>query len=321
MAQGLSGAVHKKRQDNRKPKEERMRRFTLALLCAGFLLPAMTAADTLKKAGDKGTLVMGIRESSVPLSYLDDRQQPVGYHIEICHRIVEAVKKELKLPDLRVRYQPVTSQNRIPLVANGTVDIECGSTTNNEARQRQVDFAVTTFVTNVRMAVKKNSGITSLSELDGKPVATTTGTTSVQLMRAHEKGKKVNFREVYGRDHSDSFLMLESDRAVAFVMDDNLLAGQIATSKNPDQYEIVGEVLNVEPIAIMIRKGDAKFKKIADDTIKSMMKSGEIEKLYDKWFMSPIPPRNVNMNFPMSDLLKELIKNPSDAPAEAYNKR
>ncbi len=299
-----------------------MRRFVIALLCAGgLLLPALAAADTLKKVKESGTLVMGIRESSIPLSYLDAGQQPVGYHIDICHRIVDAVKKELKLPAVRVQYQPVTSQNRIPLVTNGTVDIECGSTTNNEARGRQVDFAVTTFVTNVRMAVKKDSGITSLSQLGGKPVATTTGTTSVQLMRAHEKGKGVNFREVYGRDHADSFLMLESDRAVAFVMDDNLLAGLIATSKTPDRYAIVGEVLNVEPIAIMLRKDDPKFKRIADDTIKGMMKSGELEKLYTKWFMSPIPPRDVNMNFPMSDQLKELIKDPNDAPAEAYNKR
>lgn len=299
-----------------------MRRFVIALLCAGgLLLPALSAADTLKKVKESGTLVMGIRESSIPLSYLDAGQQPVGYHIDVCHRIVDAVKKELKLPAVRVQYQPVTSQNRIPLVTNGTVDIECGSTTNNEARGRQVDFAVTTFVTNVRMAVKKDSGITSLSQLGGKPVATTTGTTSVQLMRAHEKGKGVNFREVYGRDHADSFLMLESDRAVAFVMDDNLLAGLIATSKTPDRYAIVGEVLNVEPIAIMLRKDDPKFKRIADDTIKGMMKSGELEKLYTKWFMSPIPPRDVNMNFPMSDQLKELIKDPNDAPAEAYNKR
>jgi glutamate/aspartate transport system substrate-binding protein len=215
----------------------------------------------------------------------------------------------------------VTSQNRIPLVTNGTVDIECGSTTNNEARQKQVAFAVTTFVTNVRMVVKKASGITSLSQLDGKPVATTSGTTSVQLMRAHEKGKNVNFKEVYGKDHADSFLLLETDRAVAFVMDDNLLAGLVTSSKNPQEYAIVGEVLNIEPIAIMMRKDDPAFKKIADDTIRGLIKSGEIEKLYSKWFLSPIPPKNVNMNFAMSETLKGLIKNPSDAPAEFYNKK
>jgi glutamate/aspartate transport system substrate-binding protein len=285
--------------------------------------PAFAAelTGTLKKAKESGTITMGIRESSYPLSYLDDKQQPIGYHIDICNKILEEVKKEINMPQLKVQHQPVTSQNRIPLVTNGTVDIECGSTTNNEARQRQVDFVVTTFVTNVRMAVKKKSGITSLSQLGGKSVATTSGTTSVQLMRAHEKMKGIDFKEVYAKDHSDSFLMLETDRAVAFVMDDNLLAGLIATSKAPQDYAVVGEVLNIEPIAIMIRNDDPAFKKLADDTVKELMKKGEIDKLYAKWFMSPIPPKNVNMNFPMSDTLKELIKNPNDAPAEAFNKK
>jgi glutamate/aspartate transport system substrate-binding protein len=293
------------------------------IACTALTAPvlAQEAGGTLKKVKDSGSITMGIRESSLPLSYLDDKQAPVGYHIDICNKIVDAVKAQLKLPKLNVQHQPVTSQNRIPLVTNGTVDLECGSTTNNEARQKQVDFAPTTFVTNVRMAVKKNSGITSLSQLDGKPVATTTGTTSVQLMRAHEKGKNINFREVFGKDHADSFLLLETDRAVAFVMDDNLLAGLIASSKNPNDYAIVGEVLNIEPIAVMIRKDDAQFKKVVDDTVTGLMKSGEINKLYTKWFMSPIPPKNVNLNFPMSDKLKELIKNPSNAPAEAYNKK
>ena len=254
------------------------------------------------------------------MSYLDDKQQPVGYHIDICNRIVDAVKAELKLPKLKVTHQtPVTSQNRIPLVTNGTVDLECGSTTNNEARKKQVDFAPTTFVTNVRMAVKKASGITGLDQLDGKPVATTTGTTSVQLMRAHEKGKGIDFKEVYGKDHADAFLMLETDRAVAFVMDDNLLAGLMVTSKTPNDYAIVGEVLNIEPIAIMLRRDDPAFKKVVDDAVIGLMKSGEIDKLYAKWFMGPIPPKGASLNFPMSDKLKELIKAPSDAPAEAYN--
>lgn len=290
---------------------------TLAAACA-LAQPAL--ADTLAKVKESGSITMGIRESSYPLSYLDDKQQPIGYHIDICNRIVDAVKAELKLPALKVQHQAVTSQNRIPLVTNGTVDLECGSTTNNEARQKQVAFAPTTFVTNVRMAVKKSSGITSLAQLGGKPVATTTGTTSVKLMRQHEKGQNVDFKEVFGKDHADSFLMLETDRAVAFVMDDNLLAGLIVTSKNPADYAIVGEVLNVEPIAIMIRKDDPAFKKLVDTTVIGMMKSGEIDKLYNKWFMSPIPPKGANMNFPMSDKLKELIKTPSDAPAEAYNK-
>ena len=292
---------------------------TLAIVALPVL--AQDAGGTLKKVKDSGSITMGIRESSLPLSYLDDKQQPVGYHIEVCNRIVDAVKAHLKMPVLKIMHTPVTSQNRIPLVSNGTVDLECGSTTNNEARKKQVDFAPTTFVTNVRMAVKKASGIKSLSELNGKPVATTTGTTSVQLMRAHEKGKHIDFKEVYGKDHADAFLMLETDRAVAFVMDDNLLAGLIVTSKNPNDYAIVGEVLNIEPIAIMLRKDDPAFKAVVDDAVKALMKSGEIDKLYAKWFINPIPPQGASLNFPMSDKLRELIKTPSDAPAEAYNRK
>jgi glutamate/aspartate transport system substrate-binding protein len=295
---------------------------TLGLaLASAFALSQPALADTLAKVKASGSITMGIRESSYPLSYLDDKQQPIGYHIDVCNRIVDAVKTKLDLKTLKVMHQAVTSQNRIPLVTNGTVDLECGSTTNNVARQNQVAFAPTTFVTNVRMAVKKASGITSLSQLDGKPVATTTGTTSVQLMRAHEKGKSINFKEVYGKDHADAFLMLETDRAVAFVMDDNLLAGLIVTSKNPAEYAIVGETLNIEPIAIMIRKDDPQFQGLVNTAIRDLAKTGELDKLYAKWFMSPIPPKGANMNFPMSDKLKELIKNPSDAPAEAYNKK
>jgi glutamate/aspartate transport system substrate-binding protein len=293
--------------------------FLAAIAVAAAAQP--TLADTLKKVKESGTITLGIRESSIPLSYLDERQQPVGYHVDVCNRIVDAVKARLALPALKVQHQAVTSQNRIPLVVNGTVDLECGSTTNNEARQKQVAFAPTTFVTNVRMAVKKASGITGLSQLDGKPVATTTGTTSVQLMRAHEKGKGIDFREVYGKDHADSFLLLETDRAVAFVMDDNLLAGLIVTSKNPADYAIVGEVLNVEPIAIMLRRDDPAFKQLVDDAVRGLMNRGEIEKLYARWFMSPIPPKNANLNFAMSEKLKELVKKPSDAPAEAYNRK
>lgn len=293
---------------------------TLASALA-FVQPTFADTDTLAKIKSSGSITMGIRESSYPLSYLDDKQQPIGYHVDICNRIVDAVKSKLDLKTLKVNHQAVTSQNRIPLVTNGTVDLECGSTTNNAARQNQVAFAPTTFVTNVRMAVKKSSGITSLAQLNGKPVATTTGTTSVQLMRAHEKGKGIDFKEVYGKDHADSFLMLESDRAVAFVMDDNLLAGLIVTSKNPSDYAIVGETLNIEPIAIMIRKEDPQFQGLVNSVIRDLAKSGEIDKLYAKWFMSPIPPKSANMNFPMSDKLKELIKNPSDAPAEQYNKK
>jgi glutamate/aspartate transport system substrate-binding protein len=288
-------------------------------LLTAFPALADDLSGTLKKVKETGSLTLGIRESSYPLSYLDDSQKPIGYHIDICNRLAEAVKTKLALPALKIEHQPVTSQNRIPLVTNGTVDLECGSTTNNEARARQVAFAPTTFVTNVRMAVKKASGITSIGQLAGKPVATTTGTTSVQLLRAHKKGQGVDVKEVFGKDHADSFLLLETDRTVAFVMDDNLLAGLIATSKTPDSYAIVGEVLNVEPIAIMFRRDDPQFKTLVDDGVKSMMASGEVDRLYTKWFLSPIPPRNVNMTFPMSEQLKALIKAPSDASAESFN--
>ena len=289
-------------------------KIALAALCAVLAAGTSFAQEggTLNKIREAGVITMGIREASAPLSYLDEKQQPIGYHIDLCHRIIDAVKDQLKLPNLKVQYQPVTSQNRIPLMVNGTIDIECGSTTNSVDRQKQVAFAVTTFVTNVRMAVKKNSGITSIAQLDGKPVATTTGTTSVQLLREHERGKNINFRELYGKDHSDSFLMLETDRAVAFVMDDNILAGLIANSKSPGDYAIVGESLRQEPIAIMLRKDDPAFKKIVDDTIIAMMRSGEVERLYAKWFTSPIPPRGQNLNFQMSAALREAIKNPND---------
>jgi len=297
-------------------------RILLALIL-GFTAHAAFAQQldgTLKKAKETGAITLGIRESSFPLSYLDAEQKPIGYHIDICNRIADAVKAKLALPKLEIKHQAVTSQNRIPLVVNGTVDLECGSTTNNVDRQKQVAFAPTTFVTNVRMAVKKASGITDLDNLGGKPVATTTGTTSVQLMRAHEKGKSIDFKEVYGKDHADSFLMLETDRAVAFVMDDNLLAGLISSSKSPNDYAIVGSAISVEPIAIMLRKDDPQFKTLVDDTVKQLAKSGELTKLYTKWFMSPIPPKGINMNFQMSEPLKALVANPNDNPAESYKK-
>lgn len=300
-----------------------MKHVAFMLWCglAAMSATAQDAGGTLRKIKDAGAITLGIRESSPPLSYLDERQQPIGYHIDLCRQVVEAVRKRLSLPQLKVQHQPVTSQNRIPLLINGTIDLECGSTTNNEARQKQVAFAPTTFVTNVRMAVKKNSHIASLTQLAGKAVATTTGTTSVQLLRAHEKARGVDFRELYGKDHADSFLLLETDRAVAFVMDDNLLAGLIASSKSPADYAVVGEVLSVEPIAIMLRRDDPEFKKLVDDTIRGLMASGEVERLYQRWFMSPIPPRQTSLNFPMSELLRELLKKPSDAPAESYNRK
>ena len=288
-------------------------------LCIGSA-GAQQLDGTLKKISDNKAITLGIRESSFPLSYLDATQNPIGYHIDVCMAIVDAVKARLNQPKLEVKTQAVTSQNRIPLVVNGTVDLECGSTTNNSDRQKQVAFAPTTYVTNVLMAVKKSSGIKSLDQLNGKPVATTTGTTSVQLIRSHEKGKNIDFKEVYGKDHADSFLMLETDRAVAFVMDDNLLMGLIANSKSPQDYAIVGEPLSVEPIAIMLRKDDPQFKGLVHATVSNMAKTGQLAKLYAKWFNSPIPPKGVNLAVPMSEQLKAAIATPNDNPAEVYKK-
>jgi glutamate/aspartate transport system substrate-binding protein len=220
-----------------------------------------------------------------------------------------------------VKYQPVTSANRIPLVQNGTVDLECGSTTNNKARQAQVAFAPTTYVTNVRIAVRGSSGINKIADLKGKKVATTTGTTSVQLLRKHERAQGVSFDEVFGKDHADSFLLMESGRADAFVMDDNILAGLIVNSKTPSEFKIVGESLSEEPIAIMYRKDDPGFKKVVDGAVTNLMKSGELEKIYNKWFTQPIPPRNVAVNMPMTPSLKDAIAHPNDKPAEDYAKK
>ena len=282
---------------------------------------AAQAQDTLKKIKDSGSVTMGVRESSGALSYTLGDGKYAGFHVEVCGRVLADIQKSLGLAKLETKYQPVTSQNRIPLVQNGTVDIECGSTTNNATRQKDVAFAVTTYVEEVRIAVKANSGITSIAQLNGKNVATTTGTTSVQLLRKHEKATGVDFKEVFGKDHADSFLLLESGRADAFVMDGQILAGNIAKSKSPADYKIVGEVLSVEPIAIMIRKDDAGFKKAVDDSIKGMMKSGEIAKLYDKWFMQPIAPSNTKVGLPLSEATKAAWANPNDKPVEEYAKK
>ncbi len=293
---------------------------TLLGLAALSATPAR-AEDTLKKIKDSATLTLGVRESSGALSYTLGDGKYVGYHVEICQKVAAAVQKQLGLAKLEIKYQPVTSQNRIPLVQNGAVDLECGSTTNNLTRQKDVAFAVTTFVEEVRIAVKANSGIANIGQLAGKTVATTTGTTSVQTLRKHERATGVEFKEVFGKDHADSFLLLESGRADAFVMDGSLLAGLIAKAKNPADFKIVGEVLSVEPIAIMFRKDDPAFKKTVDDTLVAMMKSGEMAKLYDKWLMQPIPPTNSRVGLPMSENLKAALAAPNDKPMEAYAKK
>ena len=291
---------------------------TLALLATGSVFAQ--ASDTVAKAKASGIVTMGVRDSSGALSYTLGDGKYTGYHIEICNRVIANLEKAAGRK-LETKYQPVTSQNRIPLVQNGTVDIECGSTTNNATRQKDVAFLPTTFVEEVRIAVKANSGITSVAQLNGKTVATTTGTTSVQTLRKNERATGIDFKEVFGKDHSDSFLLLESGRAEAFVMDGAILAGNIATSKSPADFKIVGEVLNVEPIAIMIRKDDAAFKKIGDDTVKEMMKSGEIAKLWEKWFMQPIPPKNTKVGYAASESTKNAWNAPNDKPMEDYAKK
>ena len=293
------------------------------LLSIGILATHLTfaASPTLDKIKTSGTVTMGVRESSIPMSYTTGDSRFDGYHVEICRMILGDIKDKLGLSTLRINYQPVTSQNRVPLVQNGTVDIECGTTTNNTARAKDVGFANTLYVEEVRIAVKANSGITSISQLAGKKVATTTGTTSVQLLRKHEKANGVNFDEVFGKDHADSFLLLESGRADAFVMDGSILAGNIANSKNPGDYKIVGEVIAVEPIAIMIRKDDPDFKKSVDDSIKTMMKDGTLNKMWDKWFLQPIPPKGNKIGLALSQSTKDAWANPNDKPAEEYAKK
>ena len=290
--------------------------FALAAVLAATGAAHAQTTDTLKKIKDSGVVTMGVRESS-GLSYTLGDGKYVGFHIDVCTKVIADIEKQLGRK-IETKYQPVTSQNRIPLVQNGTVDIECGSTTNNATRQKDVSFAVTTFVEEVRIAVKANSGINGIGQLTGKTVATTTGTTSVLLLRRHERAAKVNFNDVLGKDHADSFLLLESGRADAFVMDGSILASNIAKSKNPADFKVVGEVLSVEPIAIMLRKDDPAFKKAVDDSIKAQIKSGDMTKTYDKWFLQPIPPAGAKVGLPVSDATKAAWANPNDKPMEDY---
>ena len=285
-----------------------------ALAVAG----AAHAEDTLKKIKDSGSITEGVRESSGALAFTLGDGKYTGFHYDVCAHIIDDIKKHLGMSKIDVKYQPVTSQNRIPLVQNGTVDLECGSTTNNVARQKDVAFAPALYVEEVRIAVKKSSGIKGIADLNGKTVATTTGTTSVQLLRKNKKAQGMDFKELNGKDHSDSFLLLESGRADAFVMDGQILAGLISKAKNPGDYAIVGEPLSVEPIAIMYRKDDPAFKKLVDDSVRAMAKSGEVAKLYDKWFMQPIPPGNTKVNLPASEATKAAWANPTDKPLEEY---
>lgn len=292
----------------------------LAVLAACAGAAVAQANDTLAKVKASGSITMGVRESSGALSYTLGDGKFAGFHVEVCQRIIADIEKAVGRK-LEVKYQPVTSQNRIPLVQNGTVDIECGSTTNNATRQKDVSFLNTTYVEEVRIAVKANSGITGIAQLNGKNVATTTGTTSVQHLRKHERATGIDFKEVFGKDHADSFLLLDTGRADAFVMDGSILAGNIANAKNPADFKIVGEVLSVEPIAIMVRKDDAAIKKVGNDSIAAMVKSGEMAKLWDKWFIQPIPPKNVKVGLALSESTKAAWANPNDKPMEDYAKK
>src|SRR5262249_49003961 len=306
----------------RRPGEPLPRRYSMkpvartcfAVVAALFALSvnAQELTGTLKKIKDTGAITVGHRESSIPFSYLDDKQQPIGYAMDLCMKIVDAVKAELKMPNLKVNMQPVTSSNRIPLLQNGTIDLECGSTTNSVDRQKQVSFGPTYFVINVTGAVKKNSGIKTLADLNGKTISTTSGTTSVPLLKKYDKTANVEIKEIYGKDHAESFLLLSQDRTSAFVMDDILLAGQIANSGNPGDYMSLPESLRQEPYSMMIRKDDAQFKALVDKTVGGVMKSGEIHKIYSKWFTTPIPPKNVNLNFPETQAIKDAFANPND---------
>jgi glutamate/aspartate transport system substrate-binding protein len=276
---------------------------------------AQELTGTLKSIKDSGTITLGYRESSIPFSYLDDNQKPIGFAMDICYRIVDAVKKELKLDKLNVKLEPVTSSNRIPLLANGTIDLECGSTTNNAEREKQVAFTNTHFLTASRFVSKKSSHINSIDDLKGKPVVSTSGTTNIKQLTEANASRHLNASIIPGKDHAEAFLMVETDRAAAFVMDDILLASLVAGSKDPSAYVISKDAFSKpEPYGIMLRKDDPGFKKVVDAATAALYTSGEGQKLYDKWFMSKIPPKGLNLNSPMSPELKAEFAKPSDSP-------
>ena len=292
----------------------KIKKAALLLATLGLFTVGAQAQDagTLKKIKDTGVISLGHRESSIPFSYYDQNQQVVGYSREFQMKVVDAVKKKLNLPNLQVKNIPITSQNRIPLVQNGTVDIECGSTTNNAERQQQAAFSDTIFVIGTRLMTKKDSGIKDFADLKGKTVVTTAGTTSERLLRKMNNEKQMGMNIISAKDHGDSFNTLESGRAVAFMMDDALLAGERAKAKQPGEWVIVGTPQSEEAYGCMMRKGDADFKKVVDDAISQVEKSGEAAKIYTKWFESPIPPKGLNLNFPLSDSMKKLYANPND---------
>lgn len=290
-------------------------RLTLAATVAALIAATPVAAQesaTLKKIKDSGTIIIGHRESSIPFSYYNDQQQVVGYSYDLALKAVDAVKAELKLPKLNVKLVPITSQNRITLVQNGTIDMECGSTTNNVERQKQVAFSNTIFIVGTRLMTRKDSGIKDFPDLAGKNVVTSAGTTSERLLRKMNEEKKMGMNITSAKDHSESFLTLETGRAVAFMMDDALLYGELAKAKKPGDWIITGTPQSREAYGCMLRKDDPQFKKVVDNALAKAMTSGEAEKLYNKWFMSPIPPKGLNLNFPISADVAALFKSPND---------
>lgn len=283
----------------------------LSLIFMGAAVTQVQAADTLEKIKKSGKVIIGYRESSDPISYIV-AGKPMGYAVDICNQFANELKKDLKMPNLKVEYKAVTSSTRIPEMLAGNIDMECGTTTNSIQRQQQVSFSTNYFATEVRMAVKANSGIQSIADLNGKAVVTTQGTTSDKYIKMNEKSKKIKVNNVYGKDHSDSFAMVASGRAAAFVMDDNILAGLIAKSSNAKDFKIVGDVLSSEPYGIMIPKNDPAYKAIADRVVTGMWKNGQMAALYKKWFQSPIAPKNINLNMPMSSSYLKLKASPND---------
>jgi len=293
----------------------RTRLVSIGLLACLALSPATARAEeltgTLKRIKESGTISLGHRESSIPFSYYDDKQQVVGYSYDMQMKVVEAVKQELKLPTLQVKLTPVTSQNRIPLVQNGTIDLECGSTTNNLERQKQVSFSTTIFVVGTRLLTRKDSGVKDFADLKGKNVVTTAGTTSEKLIRAMNDEKKLGMNVISAKDHGESFMTLETGRAVAFMMDDALLAGERAKARKQDDWVILGTAQSKEAYGCMLAKDDAAFKKLVDGAITAALKA-DGEKVFKKWFQTAIPPKGVNLNLPLSDDMKALYRNPTD---------
>jgi glutamate/aspartate transport system substrate-binding protein len=276
-------------------------------------LPAAAQEGTLKKVKDSGTITIGHRDASIPFSYYDDKQQPVGYSIDLCNRIVDAVKNELKMPKIDVKYQLVTSANRIPLMANGTIDLECGSTTNNLERQKQVWFTITHFVTANRFVAKKASKASTLQDLKGKTVVSTAGTTNIKQVTELNGQQNLGMNIISANGHAEAFQMVETGRAVAFVMDDILLYSLVAQARKPADYMISKDALSVEPYGIMLRKDDAAFKKVVDAAMTNLYKTGQVNAIYQKWFQKPVPPKNINLNLPMSDQFKKVVSNPTDS--------